>query len=213
MFTWICPTCGKELDLSAKECPECRDREAAGRDPGEDVPAGQASPASERASGFRFWVLLGVATVMGIAAAVWVAGHGITPRSGGPSRSAGSQEPARSKAPLSLEPVPETAPPAPLASGEVEVAGIRMFYDPQGRPQVRAVIINHGDQAIQNADLTVSLRAAQSGADAPPLARFAVKLSSLKPGESREVRSALEAFGTIASMPPWQKLRVDVEMR
>jgi hypothetical protein len=44
MFTWICPQCGREVPPSYTECPDCKDRAAAGPPPA--APPGQPYPAA-----------------------------------------------------------------------------------------------------------------------------------------------------------------------
>ncbi|MGA2736383.1 MAG: hypothetical protein ABSG65_02910, partial [Bryobacteraceae bacterium] len=56
MFTWICPTCGREVPPSYDACPDCAAREKAGAQPAAtaaplapaapDAPAGPAPPAA-----------------------------------------------------------------------------------------------------------------------------------------------------------------------
>jgi hypothetical protein len=185
MFTWVCPTCGREYDVATKECPPCT---AAGAAP------------SSRPSGWsnlRFWgaVALALAAVV-LAAFAWTRW-----RARRPPPPAGPKIELRRPA----EPPP---PPRPI-----EVSGIRLFYDAQNRPQVRAVVINHGDEQLnKGSSLRVALRARESPAGSPPLAYFTAKLdATIQPGDSREVRAGLDALATLAAIPPWQQLRVDIE--
>ena len=197
MFTWVCPSCGKEQDLATKECPNC-----VGKAP-------EAAPPSQAASNLRFWLVLAAGTAAAIIALVlWIRYLSHRPAPAPPSKAAVAQpgSPQRLPAP---EPVPETAPASP---GPIEVAGIRTFYDAQNKPQVRVVIINHGEDGLRNTTLTVTLRPARSPADSPPLARFSVKISSeIKPGDSQEIKAPLDAFATLAAMPPWHQIRADVQ--
>jgi hypothetical protein len=105
---------------------------------------------------------------------------------------------------------PAEAPPPPRP---IEVSGIRLFYDAQNRPQVRAVVINHGEEQLsKGTSIRVALRPMQGPAGSPPLAYFTVKLdATIQPGDSREVRAGLDALATLAAIPPWQQLRVDIE--
>lgn len=214
MFTWICPTCGKEWDLSVKDCPGCRDKPTpsggALRDRGGAEPAPVApTPRSDR----RFWVLLAAATAIGVVGLVlWVRFQGRRPATQTVSKTE-TPQPGGSSTPA-LEPIPEPAATVSGAPRDMEVAGIRMAYDSQDKPQVRALVINHGDEELRDVALAVTLRPAESAADSPPLARFQVKIGPvLRPGESREVKAPLETFATLAAMPPWHKLRADVERR
>ncbi len=203
MFTWVCPSCGKELDLDVKECPNCAGAHAQREQP--------AVPAPQPRSDLRFWLVLAAATVAGVIALVFFVRY----QARRPPREVPAKitfdQPSASKAP---EPPPESASSAPSQLSDIEIAGIRMSYDSQEKPQVRAVVINHSDEVLLNVSLAVVLRPAQAAADSPPLARFTVKVTpAIKPGESREVKAPLEALATLAAMPPWQKLRADVERR
>jgi hypothetical protein len=200
MFTWVCPNCGKELDLAVKECPECRERAAlpgtASRPPDVVTETAEASK--------RFWIVLISATVAAVLALVLIGRY----RSAHPAAPAA---PTGTPKGITLENVPTTST-APAR--QLEIAGIRMSYDDRSKPQVRAVVINHGDEGLQAVSAVISLRPASSPADAQPLARFTVKLTpELKPGESREVKAPLDALATLAAMPPWHQLRADVELR
>ena len=198
MFTWVCSTCGKELDVSVTECPECKGRPTA---PPLTVPT--ASPAASR-NPFR----LRLALVAGLAVVglIWLVLY--------QSRRPASPPRAASKPMLTLQPVPEAAAAIPAPPHQVEVAGVRLSYDAQDKPQVRAVVINHGEEELRNATLAVSLRNASARPDSPPLARFTTRIAgALKPGDSKEIKAPLEAFATLAAMPPWRQLRADVELK
>jgi len=196
MFTWVCPTCGKELDLATKECPECGGKTAAG------------GPSTKPVSNVRFWALLLGGVAVAIVGLVFLARYLSRPVQRAPQT---RSEPAPT---ASLAPLP-AVPQDPLSSLKrvIEIAGIRTFYDGQNKPQVRAVIINHGEEGMQNVTLTVILRPQQAAPDSPPLARFKVNLKSeLKPGDSLDVKVPLESFATLAAIPSWNQLRADLEM-
>ncbi len=214
MFTWVCPTCGKELDLGVKECPDCQGR-AAAKPLGPEVEQ-LSGPEAPAAGGIRFWLLLGAGTLVAVVALVTFVRY----RSNRPPPEAGPkvvlEGPAAPQAlppPQATEAKAESMPAAVGAARDLEFAGIRMSYDSQNKPQVRALVTNHGEEPVDNASFTVTLRPAQSAADAPPLARFTVKIAALKAGEYREIKAPLDAFGTLASMPPWRRIRADVEAR
>jgi len=198
MFTWVCPTCGHEWEVSVEQCPNCAVQ-----------PAQQAAP-RRTSSGLAFWILLVLGAGAGVAGLVfWVRYQPSRPASAQGVETKGA---AASKSAPTLEPVPET-PAEAAPAGPIEVAGLRASYDSQNRPQIRAVVINHGADPLAAA-FTVTLRAMESAADAPPLARFSVRLSpEIKPGESREIRAPLETLVTLAALPPWRRLRIEVDAR
>lgn len=186
MFTWVCPSCGREYDLATKQCPQCAGQ-AAGS-------SGSPSPVSN----LRFWAVIGAATALVVLLLVaW-------------SRYRAHQPAPRAAVPkIELERPAET--PAPVRP--VEITGVRLSYDAQNRAQVRAVVVNHGEEVLMTgASFRVALRPAGAAAGSPPLAYFTVKLASaIAPGDSRDVRAPLEALATLAAIPPWQQLRVDIE--
>src|SRR5712692_4536022 len=114
MFTWVCPSCGKEWDVAVKECADCA---AAKRD------RPQAALPQPR-SDLRFWLLLGAAALIGIVAVVSLVRYQARrpPREATPARVVLEQP----SAPKNPEPVPESASNAP--GSDIEVAGIRMSY-------------------------------------------------------------------------------------
>lgn len=211
MFSWVCPTCGKELDIGTKVCPNCAGRAEA------------SAAAGAAGSNRRFWAGLGLAALVGVALLAGLARYQSRPR----AATAQLEAPARSKPLPPPEPVPEAPapakdlpPPQPVASPvpewarHVEIAGVRTFYDAQNKPRVRAVIINHGEDELSNTVFTVALRPAQAAPDSSPLARFTVKLTApIKPGDFREVQAPLDALATLAAFPPWRQLRADLESR
>lgn len=212
MFTWVCPNCGKEWDVAVKECPECRDRAAAGAQTAPPAAEPEVVPETPP-GGFRFWILLIAGALVGVALLVfWVRYRAAHP-------SAAPEPAAKGGAKLSTpslpppEPVPEAGQSSSVSARDVEVAGVRMSYDAQNKAQVRALIINHGDEPLERATLTVTLRPGSSAPGSPPLARFEVKIASpVKPGDSREIKAPLETFATLAAMPRWGDLRADVEL-
>ena len=199
MFTWVCPTCGRELDLSTKECPDCTGKPAASAPPPPISHAPVADPASPEpaaAPGQSRLLLAGIALLA--LAAVFIGWAMLRGR---------SAEPAAK--PAAPEAVSEPAADSPYAS--VEISGLRPFYDAKNQPQVHAVVINHGEQEIQGMSLRVALRPRRAPAGAPPLARFLVKIPVLKAETSQEITVPLEAFGTLAALPAWRELRADLE--
>lgn len=196
MFTWVCPACGKELDVSIRECPDCGGRAA---------PAPAAPPAR---SNLRFWLGLAGGAVLGVCGLVLLVRYQARPRPAQPEPKAA---PARSS-PQEL-PAPAKADTAPTFLDFIEVAGIRTFYDDRNKPQVRALVVNHGDESLTGLTLTVTLRPRRSIADAPPLARFTFKLGAdVKPGVSQEIQAPLESFATPAAMPHWREIRADLAL-
>jgi hypothetical protein len=119
----------------------------------------------------------------------------------------------RGAAGLQLEDVPEAAGSGTAGSaavGNLQVAGIRPYYDGEYRPRVRALIINHGDTPVEQVNLEVTLQTPRAPAFAAPLASFVIDTKELGSGESREIEASLTALGTLASLPPWDQVRIQI---
>lgn len=217
MFTWECPTCGNELDLAETECPNCSGKETAAGSKTSQRPSSAAAehlppvskaatkpPASSPSWGMQpkhLWIFAAVLVIV-VAVAVYLARPGFF---GG-------------RAGLQLESVPtaseETGAEEPAALRDLEVAGIRTWYDGDYKPKVRAVVVNHGDNTKENLNLQVHLRPIQADRRASPLASFDIRLDGkLGPRESRDIETDLIAMGTLQSLPRWNELRIDVEAR
>lgn len=235
MFTWECPTCGKELDVGTQQCPVChpeslnqpaprpapapvaapaappvaqaaaRPKAAASTEPirpqASPAPAQapQARPQSARGGMQPSHVaLVGVVLVVAIGLAVYLARPQLF-----------------SKAGLQLEDIPGTAEDVlsagTVAQGDLQVTGIRTFYDSEYKPRVRVIVINHGEAPIESVNLEVQLRAPQASELTAPLASFKIDLQNLGSNESREIETDLTALGTLASLPPWQQVRIDLK--
>jgi hypothetical protein len=223
MFTWECPTCGREVDIVESECPNCSkkgkaavtavatERAAAGK-PGAEVrpAAAHLPPPAQRATAPRprpaqaSWGLQGkhvaifaVLALLAVAVAVYFARPDLFRR--GPQ----------------LEDVPLAEGAGDSGSaylGNVEVAGVRTWYDSDYKPKVSAVVINHGESPEGNVKFKVELRTREASTSDTPLASFEIQLNdALKPREAREVQADLNAMGTLASLPPWQRMRVDLK--
>jgi hypothetical protein len=234
MFTWECPTCGRELDIAESECPHCTKKAkaaatavatesaVAAERPAEQraarptvplpthgqassplpppaqrvtVPRRQATPAwGLRGKHVAIFLLLAVAA---IAAGVFFARPDLFRR-----------------APL-LQDVPLAEGSGDSGSayrGEIEVAGVRTWYDTGYKPKVSAVVINHGETPQTNVSFTVELRTREASKSDTPLASFEIKLDKeLAPREARDVQADLTAMGTLASLPSWQQMRVDLQ--
>ncbi len=115
---------------------------------------------------------------------------------------------------LRLENVPDTAPDelsaGTAAQGDLQVTGIRPFYDGEYKPRVKAIVVNHGETLIESVNLEVQLRAPQASPLTAPLASFRIEVQNLASNESREIDTELTALGTLASLPPWQQVRIDL---
>jgi hypothetical protein len=119
---------------------------------------------------------------------------------------------------LKLEDLPEDAVAEPDViggsglAGAIEVTGLRFRYDDEFTPLVQAVVINHSNRELYGVQLAVELNTVDAPADASPLATFEVTLEEpLGEQASAEIESTMLIAGTIAALPPTDRLRVEVE--
>lgn len=218
MFNWICPHCGKVVDSSTEHCPHCGAQESADppeatSDQDETVVAPVVAPVDEapqqRASSpparnamhldRRHYVMFAGALAAVILCVIWLSGGFAGVFSG-----------------LSLED-PEEVTESPVetfaigVSGEIEISGIRPYYDAEYRTHVRAFVANHSKEP-QSVALKALLRVREASRRAPPLATFDVIVPNpLDPNAGVEVDVELAAMGSLQSLPRWDELRVDLE--
>jgi hypothetical protein len=221
MFTWECPKCGREIDIAESECPHCSQQGKAAstvvateQPPAPKVAAPQSLPTPSRgaAAGPRprqappagSWGLQGkhiaifaVLAVVAIAAAIFFARPDLF----------------RSAPPFEEVPLAEGAGESGSAYlGDIEVAGVRTWYDAEYNPKVNAVVINHSESAQAGVNLLVEMRTREASTADTPLASFEIQLKEpLGPREARDVQFDLKAMGTLASLPPWHEMRVDLQ--
>lgn len=96
--------------------------------------------------------------------------------------------------------------------GPIEVSGIRPYYTDEYQMRVLAFVANHSKQE-RSVALRVYLRVREASRQAPPLASFDVVVGNpLAPNGGQEVDVDLQAMGSLQSLPPWDELRVDLEI-
>ncbi len=138
--------------------------------------------------------IFGLGLVVAIGAAVWLAD---------PS-ALRLEDPAESE----ISPV-ETF--AIGVQGPVEVSGIRPYYDDEYQAHVRAFVANHSRDPVSVA-VHARLRVRAASPESPPLATFEIVVPNPIPGnEGTEIDVPLQAMGSLASFPPWEEMRVDLE--
>lgn len=222
MFTWECPTCGREIDIADSECPHCSKKAkasstavatespaAAERRPEAQRAATPHLPPAQRAAAPRrppasSWGMQGkqmavfaVLAVIAIVAAVYFAR---------PDLFRGARQ-------VEETALPEGAGESGSAHlGDIEVAGVRTWYDPDFKPKVSAVVINHGESPQANVSFKVDLRTREGSTADTPLASFEIRLDTpLAAREARDIQADLTAMGTLTSLPPWHQMRVDLQ--
>jgi len=218
MFTWECPKCGREVDIAEEICPDCDapEEKASGKAPAarsvesrvpEPAAARLPEPSrsdhtavqSERRTAMSIspgqFALVGIVMLVAILGAVYVAEPSLFQFGGSESEE-------------------EIAAAAPPGVGSIEIAGVRAWYNDDYEPQVRALVINHGEDPQQNVDLRVMLRPRAAPPNSPPLALFDVRITDGLPAlASKEIETSLDASGTLAAFPDWSELQLEVAER
>ncbi len=235
MLSWTCPKCGGVLDVTDVECPHCSEslasiEPAANRTSasGDSQPAAvsrrtdrpdpapatavlpvevpEPSPEAEPAAGSnalglqrRHYLLFAVALVVFVGAAVWLSG-GFDDGIFG----------LRFEDPGEMDESPvETF--AIGVRGDIEVSGVRPYYDDEYQAHVKLFVANHSDQERAVA-LRALMRVKEAGPRSVPIATFdVVTVPPLGPNEGRELDVSLNAMGTLQSFPRWDEMRVDLE--
>lgn len=197
MFQWICNGCGRVWDVSVEECPDCA--------------AGKKARASAARAGVRLrltppsrWVLLG-----GILALLGVAAYLLLPRAMDSWRQARAGAAGTS--------VPAVAGPAPMPlerveplGGVVEVSGLRVSSEADGRAQVQALVTNHGSEELRGLSCRVDLRRA-GDEQRTLLASFRFEMQTpLGPRAFQEVRAPLELPAPGSTLPEWRQVAVQL---
>lgn len=203
MFTWVCPDCGADVDVSEKRCPRCRSEFAAAstEDTADKLPRLKETPEPEP-EGTAFSLKPTHLAIFFVVLIAVIGGAVYSSHSGG----------------LVLEDVPdaviaevrETGGSATV--GPIEVTGLRFRYDEDLTPLVQALIINHGNLELYGVQLAVSLNTTDAPRDASPLATFDVTLDEpLDAQASVEIETEMLVAATIQALPSTDRLRVEVE--
>jgi hypothetical protein len=203
MFTWVCPECGAEVDVSEKSCPRCHSEFAAAstEDTADKLPRLKETP--DPASAGPSFALKPTHVAIFVVALIVAIGGAFY-----------ASQPAR----LVLEDIPDDAiaeieeTGGSGIAGPVEVTGLRFRYDEEYRPLARALIINHSNLELYGVELNVSLNTADAPPDASPLATFEVILDEpLGAQQSVEMETEMLVAATIQALPSTDRLRVEVE--
>ena len=213
MFTWECPRCGREVDIDEEQCPKCGAQPGTKSQPKPTLPRKRRALVRPRLRKRRragaTWTIgpshvavFAFILIFAVGAAVYISRPDLFGSAGA----------------LQLENVPEelfSAPPRPPSLQNVEVAGVRIWYDQQRELlKVRAVVINHSTVARKRLNLVAHLRPEGASMTAPALARFPIRFEDeLAPREAREVETKLESLGHPASFPDWNLLQIQLEKR
>jgi len=230
MFTWICPTCGREVPPAYDECPDCAAKnkpasEANAANVAPPPPAGPAPPGPPPAytpppapappqyappaqyapppAGPRFptWLL----AVLFALLLVCLGGAVIwfVHRSSAPQQaSAAAPVPPPSAATLAKE---------SELQKYIEVAGIRFTETPKQTTDARFLVINHSGADISDLSGTVNIWG-RAGKTEEAAGSFSFHLPSLGPYESKEVTAPVTTKLRVYELPDWQFITTQVQI-
>jgi hypothetical protein len=217
MFTWICPTCGREVPPAYKECPDCAARgvapppEAAAMPPappatGPEQPAVQVPVvpppvAAPPPHGLPTWLLtvLFIFAFVGLGASVYWVAHVIR----------GSN--AAAYAPPETAPIRHTGKEHPLQK-YIEVTGIRFLENAKKEPEAHFVIINHSGADINDLAGTVNIWGRTERSEEEAAGNFSFKIPSLGPYESKDLTAPVNTKLKVYELPDWQNISAEVQI-
>ncbi len=217
MFTWICPTCGREVPPSYNECPDCAAKGkgdaaiSAPQEPAPSIPSaahavttpppGVHHETGIHRPGLPTWLLSIVFAFafLGLGFGVyWMVQH----FRGGP---------AAASAPLETVPLRGQAKEHPLQK-YVEVTGIRFVQTPKKETEAHFVVVNHSGADITDLAGTVNIWGRTAKSEEEAAGNFAFKLPALGPYESKEVSARVNTKLKVYELPDWQNITPEVQI-
>lgn len=218
MFTWICPTCGREVPPAYDECPDCAAKGKAGEPPAQAAPPAPP-PGPERSAtpvpppqaalyapppprpGVPTWLLaiLFAFAFLGVGAGVyWLVNY----------FRGGTQA---ASVPIETSAVKGHSKEHPLQK-YVEVSGIRFVENAKHDIEARFVVINHSGADVTDLAGAVNVwgRTAKSEEEAAGSFRFT--MPSLGPYESKEGIAPLSTKLKVYELPDWQNVSAEVQI-
>ncbi len=227
MFTWICPTCGREVPPSYDKCPDCAAKgivppaEAAAPPPSHAAYASPVAPAAPLGAiqqpvspaipqympppprpGIPTWLLsiLFALAFVGLGAGVyWLVNYF---RGGGQASASTPVETAAVKTPGKLNPLQKY----------VEVSGIRFVSGPKDAIEARFVVINHSGADIAGLGATVNIWGRTAKSEEEAAGSFNFKIPALGPFESKEATAPVATKLKVYELPDWQNVSTEVQI-
>ena len=220
MFTWICPTCGREVPPSYDACPDCAAKAKSGAPatpetapadiPAPAVPQGvlpmhqppphaqHTAPSSHTAVPTWLLAILFAFAFIGLGGGVYWLVHYFT----GNKASATSAETI----------------PAKVSGKEhamqkyIEVSGIRFVENPKKETEARFLVVNHSGADITDLGGTVNIWGRTNRSEEEAAGTFSFKLPSLGPNESKEASAPLKTKLKVYELPDWQNISAEVQI-
>ena len=94
----------------------------------------------------------------------------------------------------------------------VEVVGLRLIEEPNKKPQVRFVVVNHSGAEIADLAGNVNLWARTAKSEEEAVGTFSFKIASLGPYETKEMSGLLSTKLRVYELPDWQNLVPEVQI-
>ncbi len=104
---------------------------------------------------------------------------------------------------------PPTAPSNSL-SKQIEVAGIRFIAQPNKKPEIHYLVVNHSPVVLSDVTVYVTLRMGSAKPGEPPLSRFSFRAPNVPAFESKEMSSTIEKVARELTFPEWQDVKAEI---
>ncbi|MCS7023551.1 MAG: hypothetical protein NZV14_02035 [Bryobacteraceae bacterium] len=91
----------------------------------------------------------------------------------------------------------------------IEITGIRILETPKKQLEVRLAVVNHSLAQLPDLTLNVRLRSTKASPGEAPIAAFNVKVPSMAPLETRDVKTITTTRYRAYELPDWQFLTAD----
>lgn len=239
MFTWICPTCGKEVPPSMGECPNCAPKAPAPPPQQQAAPAPppspqQMAPPPPPPPEVRGYAPAPQQTYQPPPQAYTQPVYTPPTAQGLPSwlvtllvfggllglgaafyfwylpSSKREREPV-AEAPAAAEPGKPAAKINPLTKN-LEIAGLRVSEDARQKIQVRMIVINHSAADMGDVKLNITLTSNPANGAPSNVATFPIAVSDLGPMEAKEVKGTFNTKLRAYEVPDWQFLKATAEI-
>lgn len=94
----------------------------------------------------------------------------------------------------------------------VEVTGLRVVSDPDGKSEVEYLVVNHSGARLLDLGLRLDVRSAAGADGSEPLFRVSARIPTLGPHEAKELHTPLDRRITSQELPDWQNLRTSASV-
>ena len=234
MFTWICPTCGREVPPAYDACPDCaaRAKSAQAQVPADaaaplpppaptpaappppqapymppvSLPAVAPPPVYYAAPPQRAPLPTWLLTVLFALAFIGLGAgvYWLVQYFRGGNQAAAS-------APIETVPVKGQAKQHPLQK-YVEVTGIRFVQAAHKDTEARFLVVNHSGADISDLAGTVNIWGRTAKSEEEASGNFAFKVPTLGPYESKEVTAPVTTKLKVYELPDWQNVSTEVQI-